>query len=267
MSSPISSSSLSTSSAPGTDTEMDVCDADTEDFDSSPLAQLIRAPSLPPTTRLKFEFIVSGYEKKGSTPIHQGLLKKTPTVVYQANIWPVASQIKMQINRNKPRIFITVKALEEFSEMERGEIRARHGIEGPFTLVLTKSNGARDMAMKRLMEAGLFFGAPELKVQIFREEDVGMGGSFLGDYFIIPFLSFFEIRTNSRAGNMGPPQPFNDMTSEIDSICAPLSRIGPNSQPEMQLDVFMARPAGHDLTNTKAANADLDNLFDNEMIL
>ncbi|KAH7360351.1 hypothetical protein BKA65DRAFT_473507 [Rhexocercosporidium sp. MPI-PUGE-AT-0058] len=115
-------------------------------------------------------FSTLGPEKVGPDPRHSRLLASFPGIVILRKLHPVHRQIKFQINRcDQLRIAVTVKASSTLSESDQKEIRERHGVKGAFVLVFTSSNEERECAMRRLFERGLYFGAPELMVQKFKE--------------------------------------------------------------------------------------------------
>ncbi|KAH9223911.1 hypothetical protein DL95DRAFT_484672 [Leptodontidium sp. 2 PMI_412] len=172
-SSPLGASSSASSTATPSlrdfilDSDIDTgVDADTEDCASSSTSETSSN-----SQSLGAAFLVSGYEKPGSTPTYSRLLQSSPSVIYQRRLYSIERQIKTQINRNSQVcISVNVEASSVLSKSEQKRIKERHGIEGGFMLVFTGSKRERERAMARLVEEGLYFGAPELKVQAFIED-------------------------------------------------------------------------------------------------
>ncbi|PVH84871.1 hypothetical protein DL98DRAFT_584407 [Cadophora sp. DSE1049] len=196
------------------DVDMDTSmDADIEDISSSdtetifPRSRLTSPPpplSPSPTSRwattpnIKFSFLVSGYDRVSPTPQSQALRLQHPEMAWMHKLTPVENQIAVQLNRGRTQgpLALDIRELGSFTE-EREDIRTRFGVEGRFTVVYTKSREDREVAMRSLMKEGLFYGAPDLKVQVFGGKDgdnVEMGGEmeYIGD----------------------SPSPFSDMTAE-----------------------------------------------------
>ena len=84
---------------------------------------------------------------------------------------PVENQIAVQINRRRSfnPLVLDVRDYGSLTVKEREDVRRRYGVDGGFAVVYTRSSEDREVAMKSLMKEGLFFGAPDLKVQSFGE--------------------------------------------------------------------------------------------------